>query len=83
MQRIFSGRFSVTLPAGMLSDRFGRVPLIRLGLVITVIKRTSPCRDNGSRTWSLRARFIEGIGAGCFVAAAMSYSQFPILTMCG
>jgi MFS family permease len=33
----FLGAFVSTLPAGILSDRVGRVPLIRLGLIITVI----------------------------------------------
>jgi MFS family permease len=67
----FLGAFISTLPAGMLSDRIGRVPLIRLGLVVTVISGillsviTSPFPVLG-------IRFLEGIGAGCFVAAAMS-----------
>ncbi len=67
----FLGAVVSTLPAGMLSDRFGRIPLIRLGLVITVISgmllslTTSPFPVLG-------IRFFEGVGAGCFVAAAMS-----------
>ena len=68
----FLGAFLSTLPAGMLSDRFGRVPLIRSGLLITVTSGlllsliTAPYIV-------LAARFVEGIGGGCFVAAAMSY----------
>jgi MFS family permease len=68
----FLGAFFITLPAGMLSDRFGRVPLIRSGLVLSVaggfllFLTTAPYPV-------LAARFVEGIGAGCFVAAAMSY----------
>lgn len=67
----FLGAVISTLPAGILSDRIGRVPLIRLGLVITVICGfllsgiTSPFLVLG-------LRLFEGIGAGCFVAAAMS-----------
>lgn len=68
----FLGAFLSTLPAGMLSDRFGRLPLIRLGLVVTVasgvILIVSP-----APYLVLAARFIEGIGAGCFIAAAMSF----------
>ena len=33
----FLGAVLSTLPAGILSDRIGRIPLIRLGLIITVI----------------------------------------------
>jgi MFS family permease len=68
----FLGAFFSTLPAGMLSDHFGRIPLIRSGLVITV---TSGILLSilSAPYLVLAARFIEGIGAGCFIAAAMSY----------
>jgi MFS family permease len=68
----FLGAVVSTIPAGILSDRIGRVPLIRLGLIITVISGillswiTSPFPVLG-------IRLGEGMGAGCFVAAAMSY----------
>ena len=68
----FLGAFVSTLPAGMLSDRIGRVPLIRLGLIITVISGFS-LSIIGSPFLVLAIRFIEGVGAGCFVAAAMSF----------
>jgi len=68
----FLGAFISTLPAGMLSDRVGRVPLIRLGLIITVISGFS-LSVIGSPFLVLAIRFIEGVGAGCFVSAAMSY----------
>ncbi len=69
----FLGAVASTLPAGIMSDRFGRIPLIRLGLIITVISEillylvTSPYPLLG-------IRFLEGTGTGCFVAAAMSHS---------
>jgi hypothetical protein len=68
----FLGAFLITLPAGILADRFGRVPVIRSGLVMSVASglllslMTAPYLV-------LAARFVEGIGAGCFIAAAMSY----------
>jgi MFS family permease len=68
----FLGAFLSTLPAGILSDRFGRVPLIRSGLVITVASGLLLSLISAPYL-VLAARFIEGIGAGCFVAAAMSY----------
>lgn len=67
----FLGAFLCTLPAGMLSDRFGRVPLIRAGLVFTVASGMLLSLTIAPYL-VLVLRFIEGIAAGCFVAAAMS-----------
>lgn len=68
----FLGAFVTTLPAGIVSDRFGRIPLIQLGLAITVTSGLFLAM-NGDPGFVLAARFIEGIGAGLFVASAMSY----------
>lgn len=68
----FLGAFVTTLPAGILSDRYGRVPILRFGLVLTVISGLllsvliSPFPV-------IAIRFLEGAGAGFFVAASMSY----------
>jgi len=68
----FLGAFVMTLPAGILSDRYGRVPILRFGLVITVISGlllsvlTAPVAV-------VATRLLEGAGAGFFVAASMSY----------
>ena len=68
----FLGACLSTIPAGMLSDRYGRVPLIRSGLIITIASGlilslvTAPYLV-------MTARLFEGIGGGCFVAASMSY----------
>jgi len=68
----FLGAFVSTLPAGVLSDRYGRGPVIRAGLGITV--------TSGILLSVLVlpvpvivARIAEGIGAGFFVTGAMSY----------
>ncbi len=68
----FLGAFICTLPAGILSDRYGRVPVIRAGLAISVI--------SGLLLFVLLeplpviiTRFIEGVGGGFFVAGSMSY----------
>jgi MFS family permease len=68
----FLGAFVSTLPAGILSDRYGRVPVIRTGLAVTVASGlllsvlVSPIPV-------IVTRIMEGVGAGFFVAAAMSY----------
>lgn len=67
----FLGAFMVTLPAGILSDRFGRVPFIRLGLAISVASGIFLSMSSGAIP-VLILRLIEGAGAGLFVAAALS-----------
>ena len=68
----FFGAFSLTIPAGVLSDRFGNVTVMRSGLVITVMTGaalsvlTDPVPV-------IAIRLLEGFGAGLFVAAAMAY----------
>ncbi|MDD1672041.1 MAG: MFS transporter [Methanomicrobiales archaeon] len=68
----FFGALVTVLPAGLLSDRFGRVHFMQGGLVLTllsgmlILALTSPMGV-------LAARFMEGIGAGLFVPAAMSW----------
>ena len=67
----FLGAFFITLPAGILTDRFGRIPFVRLGLAVSLASGiflsviTDPALV-------IAGRFIEGIGAGLFVAAAMA-----------
>jgi MFS family permease len=68
----FLGAFVITLPTGILSDRFGRTPFIRLGLAITVTSGLILAVSSVPPV-IIAARFIEGIGAGLFVASAMSY----------
>jgi MFS family permease len=68
----FLGAFLSTLPGGILSDRFGRIPVMRIGLAITVSSGfllsvlVAPYAV-------ITARFVEGVGGGFFVAAGMSY----------
>jgi MFS family permease len=67
----FFGAFVSTLPGGLLSDRFGRIPLIRAGLAITLV--TGLLLVLVTAPYAVIAlRFAEGVGAGFFVASAMS-----------
>jgi MFS family permease len=68
----FLGAFVITLPSGMLADRHGPLPLIRAGLAITVISGLSLALVTEQLLVTI-LRFIEGLGAGFFVAAAMSW----------
>jgi len=68
----FLGAFITVFPAGLLSDRIGKTPLIRMGLILTlfsgilIILFPSPLPV-------ILARTLEGVGAGMFVACALSW----------
>jgi MFS family permease len=68
----FLGAFLTVLPAGLLSDRAGRIPVVRAGLIITIASGLMilTVRDP---LLVLAARGLEGVGAGLFVASAMSW----------
>ncbi len=68
----FFGAFAITLPAGMLADRFGRGAIMRSGLFIT-IPGGLLLGVSLDPTVVIAARLLEGFGAGLFVAAAMAY----------
>ena len=67
----FLGAFFMTLPAGILSDRYGRIPFIRLGLAMSVTSGLILAMTMDPAV-VIAARLFEGFGAGLFVAAAMS-----------
>jgi predicted MFS family arabinose efflux permease len=68
----FLGAFLTVLPAGVLSDRVGRVPLIQAGLALTLASGAAILAFPDPLVL-LAARGIEGVGAGLFVPAAMSW----------
>ena len=67
----FLGAFLLVLPSGLLSDRIGELPLVKTGLWITVLSGVL-LFSSTSILWIVLFRFIEGIGAGLFVPAALS-----------
>jgi MFS family permease len=68
----FLGAFATVIPAGLLSDRVGRMPVARAGLLCTVASGLLilAFRDP---FLVLSARGAEGLGAGLFVASGMSW----------
>ncbi|MGA2121900.1 MAG: MFS transporter [Methanoregula sp.] len=67
----FLGAFLSTLPAGILSDRYGRIRMMRIGLAVTVVSGLL-LSITTTAVPALAVRLMEGIGAGLFVAPAMS-----------
>jgi len=67
----FLGAFLLVLPAGLLADRTGPLPLVKIGLALTLI--SGFLLLTGSSVFIIVIyRFLEGIGAGLFVPSALS-----------
>ncbi|MGD0080363.1 MAG: MFS transporter [Methanoregula sp.] len=67
----FLGAVISTLPSGILSDRFGRVRMMRAGFLLTIASGFL-LSVTTAEVPALAARLIEGIGAGLFVVPALS-----------
>jgi MFS family permease len=67
----FLGAVLSTLPSGILSDRFGRVRMMQAGFLLTIASGILLAVTT-AEVPALAARLIEGIGAGMFVAPALS-----------
>ncbi|MDN7023312.1 MFS transporter [Methanoculleus sp. FWC-SCC1] len=70
----FFGAFLTVLPAGLASDRIGRVPLIRAGLLLTVASGIAIILFPSGLPMVV-ARGVEGIAAGLFVSAALAWTN--------
>lgn len=68
----FFGAMVTVIPAGILSDRIGRVPLLRVGLALTLLTGVLLLLLSDPVALLL-VRAAEGIAAGLFVPAAMSW----------
>jgi len=69
----FLGAFLTVLPAGLLSDRIGKAPLIRIGLLFTLLSGIVILLFHNTPLPLILARSLEGIGAGLFIAGALSW----------
>jgi MFS family permease len=67
----FLGAFLLVLPSGFLSDRIGELPLVRVGLLLTVVSGLL-LMTTTEPSLLITFRFIEGIGAGLFIPSALS-----------
>lgn len=67
----FLGACISTLPSGFLGERYGSLSLMKIGLVVTVLTAAVLCVTTAAVP-ALVARFLEGVGAGLFVAPALS-----------
>ncbi|NYT06858.1 MAG: MFS transporter [Methanomicrobiales archaeon] len=67
----FFGAFLLVLPAGFLADRIGEIPLIRTGLVLTLVSGLL-IMALPSTLLLILFRLMEGVGAGLFVPSALS-----------
>ncbi len=70
----FLGAFLTVLPAGMASDRLGRVPLIRAGLLLTLASGVLILLFPSGLPL-LVFRVVEGIGGGLFLSAALAWAN--------
>lgn len=70
----FLGTFISVLPAGIASDRIGRVPLIRAGLLLTLASGVLILLFPSGLPL-LIFRGIEGIGASLFFSAALAWAN--------
>lgn len=71
----FFGAMVTTLPAGIISDRIGQMPVIGAGLVVSLISGIL-LLIVGDPIFFLLVRLLEGVGAGLFVAAALSWINY-------
>lgn len=60
------------VPAGMLGDRIGRRPVLALGLAAYALAAVGLLLATDPRAY-VACRFVEGLGAACFLPAALGY----------
>ena len=68
----FLGAFLTVIPAGLLADREGRLPVVKAGLIMTVASGLLIVAVRHPLL-VLAGRGFEGVGAGLIIAAGMSW----------
>ncbi len=71
----FFGAMVTTLPAGIISDRVGQIPVILSGLLLTILAGIL-LMITSDPVSILLVRIFEGVGAGLFVAASLSWINY-------
>jgi len=69
----FLGAFFMVFPAGWISDKIGRAPLIKIGLAGTFVSGLLIWFFTGDPVLTVVFRFMEGLFTGMFVSSALSY----------
>ncbi len=69
----FFGAFFMVFPAGWMSDKFGRTPLVRVGLFGTFAAAVLLWLSYPDPTAAIVLRFVEGLFTGIFVSSAMAF----------
>jgi DHA1 family multidrug resistance protein-like MFS transporter len=65
-------RMLIDVPAGFLSDRFGRKGTMMIGLILIVISSIAAGLAN-SYLWLLLSRVVEGIGSALYVTSSTTW----------
>ena len=69
----FLGAFFMVFPAGWISDKIGRAPLIKIGLAGTFASGLLIWFFTGDPLLTVGFRFLEGLFTGMFVSSALSF----------
>ncbi|MDD1728390.1 MAG: MFS transporter [Methanospirillum sp.] len=71
----FFGAMITTLPGGIISERVGQYKVIWIGMILTILSGVI-LTSTTDPVLLLVTRIIEGIGAGLFVSAALSWINY-------
>ncbi|WP_319378553.1 MFS transporter [uncultured Methanocorpusculum sp.] len=74
----FLGAFFMVFPAGWVSDKIGRAPLIKIGLAGTFASGLLIWLFTGDPLLTVGFRFLEGLFTGMFVSSSLSYVNSQI-----